>query len=82
MTTATTQRNASSSEIRSRSSSDEVDSIGSFGAGLRVEKISQGLYSLSHQGGKSSPEIGLQLGSSTLSLEDLDGKQTFHSPRV
>ena len=79
VTTATTQRNVFNSETRSRSSSDEVGSTGSFDAGLRVERIGQGpCPNLSRRGEKSNPEIGLQLGSSTLSLEDLDGEQTFY----
>ena len=79
MTTATTQRNAFSFETKSRSSSDEIDSIGSFGAGLRVEKIGQGpCRNLRLQGGKSSPEIDLQSGSLTPSPEDLKEEQTFH----
>ena len=58
---------------------DEVGSTGSFDAGLRVERINQGpCRNLSRRGGKSSPEIGLQSGSSTPSLEDLDGEQTFY----
>ena len=72
MTTATTQRNASSSGMRSRSSFGEVDSTGSSDAGLRVEEIGRGPFrNLNRQEGKSNPGIGLPSGPSTPSPEGL-----------
>ena len=56
-----------------------VGSIDSFDADLKVGKIGRGsCHNRSRQGGRSSLKIGLQLGSSTPSLEDPDGEQTFH----
>ena len=64
-----------SSETRSRSSSDEVGSIDSFDANLKVGKIDRGLCrNQSRQGERSSLKIGLQLGLLTPSLEDPDGE--------
>ena len=76
VTTAMIQRSVFSSEMRSRSSSDEVGSIDSSDADLKVGRIDRGPYhSQSHQRGRNSLKIGLQLRSSTLSLEDPDGEQ-------
>ena len=83
MTTTTIRRNVFIFEMRSRSSSDKVDSTDSFDTDLKEEKIDLGpCHSRNHQGGRSNQKIGLQLGLSTPSQGDPDREQTFRGYRV